>query len=116
MSNACSLRLFRSLIMVKPVTMVRVVSDLPPSLERLQELAYNLRWSWDHETISLFRRLDRDLWDESGHNPVLMLGSVSQPRLDEAARDESFLAHMDRVTTDLRDYMTGRGTWHARRF
>ena len=61
----------------------------PPLPERLlapsRTLAYNLRWSWNHDTISLFRRLDRDLWEPTGHNPVLMLGSITQERLDEAA-------------------------------
>ena len=81
--------------MVKPVTTVRVVPDLPPSLERLRELAYNLRWSWDHETIALFRRLDRDMWDRTGRNPVWMLGLVSQHQLSAAASDEAFMANLE---------------------
>ena len=32
----------------------------------LRELAYNLRWAWDHDTIELFRRLDSDLWESTG--------------------------------------------------
>ena len=35
--------------MVKPVATVHVVPNLPEPLTRLRELAYNLRWSWDHE-------------------------------------------------------------------
>ncbi|MEW6578017.1 MAG: DUF3417 domain-containing protein, partial [Chloroflexota bacterium] len=71
--------------MVKPVAKVDVRPSLPPSLERLRDLAYNLRWSWDHETIALFRRLDRDLWTETGSNPVWMLGRISQDVLYAAA-------------------------------
>jgi starch phosphorylase len=82
-----------------------VTPSLPASLACLQELAYNLRWAWDHDTIELFRRLDRDLWETVYHNPVLMLGTVDQKRLTEAANDEAFLAHMDRVWKDLQDYM-----------
>jgi starch phosphorylase len=78
----------------------------------LEDLAYNIRWAWDHEAIALFRRLDRDLWEISGHNPVFMLGSISQQRLAEIAQDEGFLAHMDRVAADLESYMKGTGTWH----
>ena len=74
--------------MIKPVTTVTVIPNLPQSLERLRELAYNLRWSWDHETIALFRRLDRDLWEASGHNPIWMLGRVSQQQLNDASEDE----------------------------
>jgi starch phosphorylase len=101
---------------MRPVKTFHVRPALPERLGPLEELAYNLRWAWDHETVSLFRRLDRDLWEETGHNPVLMLGSIPQERLQEAAQDEAFLAHMDRVAEDLRDYVAGAGTWHAKRY
>ena len=76
---------------IKPIHTFTVIPRLPASLERLRELAYNLRWSWNHDTIELFRRLDSDLWETSGHNPVRMLGTINQKRLEEAAADESFL-------------------------
>jgi starch phosphorylase len=90
--------------------------SIPARLGALADLAYNLRWSWDHETIGLFRRLDRDLWETSGHNPVLMLGGVTQERMQEAEQDDAFLAHLDRVADRLREYMGAAGTWHRRKF
>ncbi len=99
-----------------PVKTFHVSPLLPERLGVLEDLAYNLRWSWDHETISLFRRLDRDLWETARHNPVLMLGSISQERLLELAQDEAFLAHLDRVAADLRDYVGGTGVWHRKTF
>src|SRR5512141_122016 len=103
--------------MVKPVTTVRVVPDLPPSLERLRELAYNLRWSWDHETIALFRRLDRDLWERTERNPVWMLGLISQAQLTAASSDEAFMAHLDRVCAAYDRYMDNTTTtWYAKRY
>ncbi|RKY25071.1 MAG: alpha-glucan phosphorylase [Planctomycetota bacterium] len=89
-----------------------VTPSLPPRLERLRELALNLRWSWDHETIALFRRLDGGLWEETGHNPVLLLGKIRQEKLEAASRDEAFLAHMDRVCRSLDEYMA-EGGWYA---
>src|SRR5260221_7283980 len=91
--------------MIKPVTTVTVVPNLPASLERLYELAYNLRWSWDHETIALFRRLDRDLWEENHRNPVWRLGRLSQEQINAAAEDEAFIVHLDRVREALDRYM-----------
>ena len=90
-----------------------VVPSLPPRLQCLTELAYNLRWAWDHETIELFRRMDRDLWEKSGHNPVLMLGMIPQKRLLELDRSAAFQAHMDRVHKDLKDYLDEPG-WFAK--
>ena len=103
--------------MVKPVAAVDISPNLPPSLERLRELAYNLRWAWDHETIALFRRLDRDLWEQTGNNPVQMLGLISQEALRAAAEDEAFMAHLDRVCARLDAYMAPDArTWYWQNF
>ena len=75
--------------MLRPVRTFQVRPLLPESLKALEEIAYNLRWSWDHETIALFRRLDRDLWETSGHNPVLMLNTISQETLQELPQQEA---------------------------
>lgn len=98
--------------MIKPVVKVNVVPNLPKELERLVELAYNLRWAWDQETIALFRRLDADLWRDTEHNPVLLLGAVSQETLNNAAQDPSFLAHLNRVCDAFDQYMAAQNTWY----
>ncbi len=46
---------------MKNVHTYHVVPSIPERLMNLKDLAFNLRWAWDHETIALFRRLDRDL-------------------------------------------------------
>ena len=35
---------------------------LPPKLEGLERLAYNLYWSWHPEVRELFSRIDRQVW------------------------------------------------------
>ena len=70
---------------------------LPERLSRMEELAHNLWWCWDHDAIALFRRLDQTLWEKTGHNPVQILGEVDQERLAAASREEGFLAHLDHV-------------------
>ena len=87
---------------MKPIRTFQVRPSLPPSLAPLLEIAHNLRWSWDHAAIELFRRIDRDLWESPGHNPVLLLGTVDQSALEAAASDDSFLAHMTGVAETLR--------------
>ena len=63
---------------------VTVVPTLPEKLKPLQGLARNLWYTWNPNVIELWRRLDRDLWEESHHNPVRMLSSMSQQQLEEA--------------------------------
>ncbi len=99
---------------LRPIHTFAVVPSLPPVLEPLRRIAYNLRWSWDHDSIELFRRLDSDLWEASGHNPVRMLGSMDQRRLEAAASNDSFVAHMERVAKDLEAYLSSGSSWCAR--
>ena len=82
-----------------------VVPALPEPLKPLEELAHNLWWSWHPEAVDLFIRLDRQLWQETNHNPVKMLGTISQDKLDAAAADEGFLNSVERVVHNLRRHL-----------
>ena len=88
----------------------KVVPNLPEKIKSLIAIANNIWWIWNFEAIELFRRLDVDLWREVGHNPIKMLGSISQNLLDEAASSESFIAHMKKVEQELEWHLT-RKTW-----
>jgi|HubBroStandDraft_6_1064221.scaffolds.fasta_scaffold39303_2 starch phosphorylase len=90
---------------IQPVKEFLVRPALPPALSRMSDLAYNLLWSWDHNIRSLFRRLDPALWKACGHNPVLMLGRVSQATLERAAADPRFLAAYRRACERFSTYV-----------
>lgn len=96
---------------MQPIHKFNVSPALPPRLESLRKIAYNIHWDWSVETKNLFERLDRDLWETSRHNPVLMLGTISQQRLQEVAEDEGFIAQMNRAALELEDYLANR-TWY----
>ncbi len=87
-----------------------VVPSLPEPLKPLLRIARNLWWTWHPEAVDLFVRLDRDLWRESHHNPVKMLGMVSQSRLDEASKDEGFLTSLSIAIENLERH-EGRTPW-----
>ncbi len=88
-----------------------VVPSLPERLSPLNRLAHNLWYTWNQDAIELFRRLDRDLWEEVYHNPVLLLARVRQERLEEASTDESFLLHLDSVMERFDQYMELKSTY-----
>lgn len=98
---------------MRPIRTFNVTPALPQRLEALRTLAHNLHWDWDVEMVDLFRRLDADLWESSRYNPVLMLGTISQDRLNEIAEDEGFLAQMDRAAQRLEDYLHDR-PWYKK--
>jgi len=85
------------------------IPNLPARLQCLHKLSLNLRWSWHHPAIDLFVALDPDLWEETAHNPRLMLGRIDQKRLAELCHDEAFLAQMDRQSASLDEYLAGSG-------
>jgi glycogen phosphorylase len=73
----------------------------------MNELAYNILWSWEPMVRSLFRRLDPVIWRECGYNPVLMLGRVSQAALQKAGSDPRYLA-LYRIACEVYDSRTHR--------
>ncbi len=76
---------------IQPIREFLVRPTMPEALSRLPSLANNVVWSWEPVIRDLFRRLDPALWKESGHNPVVMLGRVSQATLARMAADPRYL-------------------------
>ena len=96
---------------IKPIL---ILPSLPDRIAHLQDLANNLWYAWTPDLISLFRRLDHDTWLACNQNPVQMLAQVSQEKLREAAEDESFVAHLDRVYAAFKHYMAQKKWFEAR--
>ncbi len=99
---------------MRPLRTFNVRPALPEPLKPLEALAYNLRWSWDHEAMELVRRIDPDLWESTGHNPVLVLGQVSQERLKELCKDDGYMAQLERVVARHATYRTDKNSWFER--
>lgn len=92
-----------------------VVSELPESLRPLRDLAYNFRWTWDHPTRDLFREMDRQLWESTGHNPVQLISRLNPERLKKLSEDSVFLARLNACSESLKQYLEGE-TWFDREF
>jgi starch phosphorylase len=57
--------------------------------ESLAELALDLRWSWNHATDEVWRKLDPVLW-ELTQNPWVVLQTVSRKQLRDVLADPAF--------------------------
>ena len=88
---------------------------LPVRIGRLNELAYDVWWSWNAEAREVFRDLDYPLWRFTDHNPVLLLHLVEADRLAHAAADPEFLRLYDAAIDALDLVRVGAGTWWSRR-
>jgi len=78
---------------------------LPPALEPLRRLSENLFWTWNTDAVALFERIDRDAWQETGHNPVRLLQGVSVQQWEVLADDDGFRRHLERVVDAFDAYM-----------
>ena len=90
---------------------ITVNPQLPKNINRLQEIANNLWWSWNSEFLRLFKKMDNDLWETVEKNPVKFLKRVSQERLEMAANDDKFVKEYNKVVRNFDDYMTSKDTW-----
>ncbi len=83
---------------------LEVQPNLPARLARLTELADDLLYTWDRQVRGLFFRLDRKLWEASGHNPKVFVRRVAQRRLEEAVEDPVFMEDYNRVLSAYDTY------------
>ncbi len=97
--------------MTENVRTAGVLVELPGQLERLRELAYNLRWSWNHQAAGLFERLAPELWESTNHNPIMVLMQAGNERLGAVAQDAAYLQALDRASADLETYQASDDTW-----
>src|SRR4051812_33235642 len=85
---------------------------LPPALEGLRALAYNLYWAWHPRARVIWSRIDRQGWTRH-RNPIPVLaGPVDWTRLLD---DTSFMAEVGEVLRDFNRYLeNGSDRWFAR--
>jgi starch phosphorylase len=85
---------------------------LPPALDGLNRLAYNMYWSWHPEVRSLFARIDRQAW-LSYRNPVAVLRASRD--WTSLLEDPDFMVQYQNILADFDTYMAnGREHWFAR--
>jgi alpha-glucan phosphorylases len=87
---------------------------LPPRLEGLRRLAYNLHWAWHPRTRGLWSLIDRTAWTRY-RNPIPVIsGPTEWSRLLD---DAKFLAEYHDVLAGFDRYMAnGSDHWFHRRY
>ena len=99
---------------MKEVVVYLVSPNLPERLRPLMDMAKNLWFCWNQEPIDLFRSVDQNLWEETGHNPMAILGRLKSTRIQELLKDEGFLLEMDRVSGEFNRYVADRRAYEFR--
>lgn len=95
---------------------ITVNPQLPKRIEKLGEISNNLWWSWNTEFLRLFQKIDRDLWEQCGKNPVKFLRRVSQENLERVSKDITFLKEYDKIADNFTNYMNSKNTWFSNKY
>jgi starch phosphorylase len=90
-----------------------VLPALSEPIKNLEVIAKNMFWCWNPEFAELFKRVDSDLWSACGHNPVKLLGTISQEKLDKLAENQGFLGQLQNAAEKLKSYLN-RPTWYEK--
>ncbi|MDR0646654.1 MAG: alpha-glucan family phosphorylase, partial [Elusimicrobiota bacterium] len=89
----------------------KVTPNLPENMKFLEELSNNMWFAWNWPAINLFLKIDEVLWLQSHRTPKWLMASVSQKRLEELSKDQSFIEHLNLVEKLYRDYKNKQDTW-----
>jgi len=86
-------------------------------LDALNELALDLRWSFNHSADRLWQRLDPELW-ELTHNPWIVLQTVSREKMQSVTADPDFQTlvvdlHRERQTAEQAESWFQRAHSHS---
>jgi starch phosphorylase len=95
---------------------ITVTAVIPQKLARLNDIAYNLWWSWNSEAIDLYREIDLALWEKLGKNPVRFMQEVSQKKLEQKLNDADYIKRYDEVVASFDRYMAETDTWFNKNF
>ena len=95
---------------------ITVNPQLPKRINKLEKISNNLWWSWNTEYLRLFKKIDRDLWETVGKNPVKFLRQVSQEKLEQASENTEFLKEYDKVAENFEEYINSKSTWFSRKY
>jgi starch phosphorylase len=86
---------------------------VPPALEGLGRIAYNLWWTWHPEAKALFARLDPVVWGRN-RNPIPVLAAPI--RWAEFLDSSDYMAEYAQVVGDFDHYLAnGRDHWFHQR-
>ena len=62
-------------------------------------------WAWNYEARNMWKSLDSDLYEEVGHNPVMLLDRLSYERKEAIVKDKAIMESVKQVYKKFRDYM-----------
>lgn len=87
------------------------VAAAPDAAARLNDLAFNLWWTWHPEVIELFREIDPALWRETNHNPLTLLRRLGDDEVSARVATHSLEARINFHHRRMQESTPRSGRW-----
>lgn len=81
-----------------------VYPRFPESLEKLVTISSNLWFTWDFDALSLFYKIDADLFRKVKHNPIKFMHLLSKEKLEALSKDKRFLTELQEIWERFENY------------
>ena len=95
---------------------LEVIPTLPSKINRLEEITYNIWWTWNTNFLKLFKMIDEVVWDQAKKNPVKFLKLISQEKLEEATKNEEFMKQYEEIVFLFDEYMNEKETTFSNKY
>ncbi|MBX7152964.1 alpha-glucan family phosphorylase [bacterium] len=80
-------------------------------IKALNDVAHNLWWTWNQSAQLIFKELATQVWEESNHNAVAVLNSISPAELQARLGETDFKERVQEMLDDFDHYMHREKTW-----
>jgi len=74
-------------------------------LNQLNELSYNLYWTWNNDFRAIFSEINRDYWKWSQKNPVKFLRAINDNYLFDIIERKNLKDKIHKVYREYREYL-----------
>ncbi|MGB0647061.1 MAG: alpha-glucan family phosphorylase [Bradymonadia bacterium] len=83
------------------------------TINKLNELANNLWWTWSPEAVSFWSQFGQEQWTPSGNNPARLLNNLTESEI-ETRLSELKDGLLEDVWESYQSYLAEKNTWHSR--
>lgn len=80
--------------------------EIPAPLTALERIAKNFYWSWNPESVELFRDIDAELWERCEQNPHWLLKESTSLRLWQKSTEADYLERLTRFSAKFDEYLS----------
>ncbi|MCS7150365.1 MAG: alpha-glucan family phosphorylase [Caldimicrobium sp.] len=82
-----------------------VYPRFPQSLEKLVTISYNLWFTWDFDALSLFYKMDAELFRKVKHNPIKFIHLLPKEKIQALSQDKKFLNDLQEIWERFEEYL-----------